>query len=97
MIGRIVEIAFARQRQCRLVYRSEVKMHLCHTAKAKDGNIRQALIDKYGEPGTKKKPGKLYGVASHIWPALAVADFYLSLPDTERGNTQCAQSTRTAL
>jgi len=56
-----------------LVYRKDVKLHLCHTSKAKDANIRQALIDRYGEPGTKKEPGKLYGVKKDIWAALAVA------------------------
>jgi len=41
--------------------------------KAKDANIRQALIDKLGPVGTKKSPGPLWGVKSHIWSALAVA------------------------
>ena len=56
-----------------LVYRKDVKLHLCGTTKAKDANIRQRLIDLYGPVGTKKAPGKLYGVKSHAWPALAVA------------------------
>jgi len=55
------------------VYRQEVKMHLCNSMRAKDGNIRQALIDRFGEVGTKKNPGALYGVSSDIWSALAVA------------------------
>lgn len=57
----------------RLIYRKDVKMHLCGTPRAKDGNIRQALIDKLGAPGTKKDPGPTYGVKSHAWAALAVA------------------------
>jgi hypothetical protein len=57
----------------RQVYRREVKIHLCGTSKAKDGNIRQALIDKLGPQGTKKNPGPTYGVKSHIWAALGVA------------------------
>jgi len=72
-IGRIQQIAEARQVECHLVYRREVKMHLCHSMKAKDSNIRQALIDKFGPPGTKKNRGRLYGVSSHMWAALAVA------------------------
>lgn len=72
-IGRIQEIACVRSIPCKLVYRREVKMHLCGSMKAKDGNIRQALIDKFGQVGTKKSPGKLYGIKSHLWAALAVA------------------------
>lgn len=56
-----------------LVYRKDVKMHLCGTPKAKDANIRQALIDLLGAPGTKKAPGATYGVTSHAWAALGVA------------------------
>ena len=64
-----------------LIYRRDVKLHLCGTAKAKDANIRQALIDlfpaagggKVRQIGTKAQPGPLYGVSSHVWPALGVA------------------------
>ncbi len=57
----------------RMVYRKDVKMHLCHSMKAKDGNISQAIRDRFGEKGTKANPGPLYGVSKHIWAALAVA------------------------
>lgn len=58
-----------------------VKMHICKSNKAKDGNIRQALIDRFPRTGggktpqigTKSKPGPLYGFADHKWAALAVA------------------------
>ena len=56
-----------------LVYRRDVKLHLCGTARAKDANIRQALIDKFGPTGTKKNPGKTYGLKSHLWSAFALA------------------------
>jgi len=55
------------------VYRSEVKMHLCQSMRAKDANVRQALIDRFGAVGTKKNPGPLHGVSGHCWSALAVA------------------------
>lgn len=55
------------------VYRKDVKLHLCGTPRAKDPNIRQALLDKLGPQGTKAKPGPTYGVKSHAWAALAVA------------------------
>lgn len=57
----------------RRVRRSQIKLHLCGTSRAKDGNIRQALIDRFGKPGTKKNPGGTYGVTSHAWAALAAA------------------------
>lgn len=55
------------------VTRREVKMYLCQNSRAKDGNIRQALLDKLGPQGTKKEPGPTYGMRSHLWSALAVA------------------------
>lgn len=62
-----------------LVYRRDVKLHHCHTAKAKDANITQALIDRFasGQPnrgkGTKAAPGWFYGFAADIWQAYALA------------------------
>ena len=65
-----------------LVPRRAVKLHLCGSMRAKDANIRQALIDRLGVPGTKKKPGPLYGIASHLWSALAIAVYVY---DTQTG------------
>jgi len=55
------------------IFRKDVKLHLCQNLRAKDTNIRQALIDKLGRPGTKKAKGKTYGISKHLWSALAVA------------------------
>jgi len=79
-IGRFVQ-AWHDPESVKLVYRKDVKMHLCGTTKAKDGNVRQAIIDLYPasgggatpQIGTKAKPGPLYGVSSHAWPAIGVA------------------------
>lgn len=68
-IGRFIEAIGDAE----LVYRKDVKLHLCHSPKAKDANIRQALIDRFGAVGTKKNPGKMYGIKSHLWAALAIA------------------------
>lgn len=65
----------------RYVFRKDVKIHLCGSMKAKDANIRQALLDRFPatgggstpQIGVKKKPGPLYGMKSHLWAALAVA------------------------
>jgi hypothetical protein len=82
LIGRLMEIFDACAIHYRLVYRRDVKIWLCNSMKAKDANVRQALIDKYGPPGTKKNPGKTYGISSHLWSALAIADYALGNPPT---------------
>lgn len=58
------------------VTRRQVKLHLCGSMKAKDANIRQALIDTYGGIACTKKGGALHGIKSHLWQALAVAVTY---------------------
>jgi hypothetical protein len=50
--GRFAE-AYGVEHDARIT-RIDVKMHLCHSPRAKDGNVRQALIDRFGKPGTKK-------------------------------------------
>jgi hypothetical protein len=78
-IGRFVQAA---KGPAHLVYRKDVKMALCGSMRAKDANIRQALLDRYPatgggkvpQVGTKAKPGPLYGIKSHLWSALAVAE-----------------------
>lgn len=58
------------------VPRRAVKLHLCGSMRAKDANIRQALIDRFGGDGAigrKAAKGPLYGLGSHRWAALAVA------------------------
>lgn len=48
-VGRFVERWMRHPRGgYKLVYRTEVKMHLCGSTKARDPNVRQALIDRYG-------------------------------------------------
>jgi hypothetical protein len=64
--------------QPRRVNRRDVKLHLCGSVRAKDSNIRQALIDRYGPGrekalGKKAAPGPLYGMAGDCWAALGVA------------------------
>jgi hypothetical protein len=69
--GRFME-TFGAER-CDRITRIAVKNHLCHSSRAKDANIRQALIDRLGAVGTKKDKGPLYGVSGDVWSALAVA------------------------
>lgn len=76
-IGRFVEVADRCGVRVLLVPRLRVKMALCHSARATDANVRQALIDRFGGKeravGRRAAPGPLYGVKSHAWAALAVA------------------------
>lgn len=78
-IGRFWQIAVQHkvQHMARLYRKQDVCMNLCHTTRAKDSNIRQALIDRFGDPGTKNNPGFLYGVTKDVWSALAVGVTYL--------------------
>lgn len=73
----------ASRLDCRLVPRRDVKLHLCRSVKAKDANIRQALIDRFGVVGTKKSPGPLFGITGHKWAALAIAVTAHDLERTE--------------
>lgn len=74
-----------------LVYRREVKIELCGSPKAKDANVRQAILDLYGgskkaAKGTKSDPGPLFGFKADMWQALGVALTYrarLPHPSTE--------------
>ncbi len=59
------------------VPRREVKMHLCGSMRAKDSNIRQALVDRFGVPGKKKAPGLTYGLKKDLWQAFALAVFWM--------------------
>jgi hypothetical protein len=72
-VGRFWQRALQYSYEFHPVYRRDIKLHLCNSPRAKDGNVRQALIDRLGPQGTKKAPGPTYGVKSHEWAALAVA------------------------
>lgn len=74
-IGRFIQVR--EDLKPTLIYRKDVKMHLCQSMRAKDSNIVQALKDRFGEVGTKKKPGYFYGFKGDIWQAYAVAVTYL--------------------
>jgi len=74
-IGRFY--AAAEQYRARYrIKRMDVKMHLCHSSRAKDANVRQSLIDRFGEVGTKKAPGWFYGFRADMWAAYAVGVTY---------------------
>lgn len=76
-IGRFYQAIYEQSNiNATLIYRNEEKMYLCGNMRAKDSNIRQALIDRFGVVGTKKNPGFFYGFKKDIWQAMAVAVTY---------------------
>lgn len=61
--------------------RRAVKLAICGDTRAKDANIRQALLDRFGGKdaavGRKATPGPLYGISKDVWSALAIALTYV--------------------
>lgn len=69
-----------------LIKRQPVKLHHCHSAKATDANIRQALVDRFAAgysnhgKGTKANPSWFFGFRADVWQAYALAVY---VADTE--------------
>jgi hypothetical protein len=84
-IGRFMENSI---RPCLRLFRKDIKLFLCGSMRAKDGNIRQALIDLLGEQGTKKNKGNTYGISSHKWAALAVAVYAAAVINQPKPNNR---------
>lgn len=80
-IGMFVHATVGDKGKYTRIDRKDVKMHLCGNTKAKDGNVRAALLSRYpasgggkiGQIGIKNNPGPLFGVSNDIWAALGVA------------------------
>lgn len=58
-----------------LVPRRAVKLALCGSARAKDSNVRRAVLDLLGEPPTKARPNPRYPrrPSKDEWSAIAIA------------------------
>jgi hypothetical protein len=76
-IGRFVEVWSILGYPWQFCYRTQIRTHHCHDARAGDSNVNAALRDKYGGKGTKKNPGPLFKVSKHMWSAVAVATYAL--------------------
>lgn len=87
-IGRLQQVALQAGADVRLVFRRDVKLHLCGQARAKDANVTQALKDRFGEKGTKKEQGVTYKLSSHLWQAFALAVYTF---DSEHAKKVCSE------
>lgn len=86
-IGRFYEIAQGCSTRMQTIYRRDVKLHHCNSAKAKDANIVQALVDRFapGQPnkgkGTKNQPGWFHGFVADVWQAFALAVYLADISE----------------
>jgi hypothetical protein len=82
-VGRFTEIAERENIPFAYIYRNEEKLALCGDSRAKDTNIRAALIARFAKhdlkrgTGTIKNPDVFYGVSKDMWSAIAVGVTYL--------------------
>jgi hypothetical protein len=75
--GRFVQIY---ENDFDLIPRKTICSIICQNPRAKDTNIRQAIIDRFGGKekaiGNKKNPGPLHGVSGDVWSAIAIGIAY---------------------
>jgi hypothetical protein len=76
--GRFIQAADERHIPFYPLYRLEEKLNLCGTAKAKDANLRQAMIDRFAKfdfkngKGTKANQDWFYGFSKDAWSAAII-------------------------
>ena len=90
-IGRFSELLEKEGIPVSYVYRKDEKLHICGDSRAKDANIRRALIDRFAVrdlkngKGTKNNQDFFYGFKSDCWAAFSVAITYVETMLGEEG------------
>ena len=91
-VGRFSQVAEILGYQVNYIYRHTEKIHICHDSRAKDSNIRRALIDRFAQhdfkngKGTKSNPDWFYGVSKDCWSAIAVGICFVERGPDESGS-----------
>lgn len=86
-VGHFERRLIDRGHRPQLVKRGPIKLHHCHSTRAKDSNVRQALVDRFapGQPnhgkGTKADPGWFHGFHADIWQAYALGVYAVDQGD----------------
>ena len=82
------------------IYRQDEKLHICHDSRAKDANIRRALIDRFATKdlkngkGSKKDPDWFYQLYSDVWAAYAAGITYIETEMKERASGKMEKNPR---
>ncbi len=96
-IGRFCQMAILCGLVVEYIYRRDVKLNLCMNSRAKDGNIRRALIDRFAlhdmknGKGSKKRPDWFYGFAADQWQAYAAGVTFIDLREGENEKADTMQ------
>lgn len=84
-IGRFYQEACRSGVEPVFIYRTDEKMNLCGSMKAKDTNIRTALVDRFAKhdfkngKGTKNNRDIFYGFSKDVWAAMAIGVTYYDM------------------
>jgi hypothetical protein len=82
-IGRFTQRLYDQAHYPLMVKRQPIKLHHCHSTKANDATVKQALVDRFAKgernhgKGTKAAPGWFYGFSKDVWQAYALAVYAL--------------------
>lgn len=89
-VGRFSQIAECLGCKVNYVYRHEEKVHICHDSRAKDANLRRALIDRFAKTangkGTAKDPDFFYKFKADVWSAYCVLTVHCDREDETNEN-----------